>query len=89
MNDNPYASPVDCERGVYDHRLFWRLLKTAAVLIVPFAIMDTVVILSHKIDLADESVIMDMRIDRVKKTIGDQLERFFGDGNGGGETLAR
>ena len=44
--DNPYASPVDCDRGVYDHRLFWRLVKVFWAFALFFVLVDAV-ILTH------------------------------------------
>lgn len=41
MNEiNPYASPVDTQRGKYDHRLFWRIVKAVGALVLAFAVID-------------------------------------------------
>jgi hypothetical protein len=37
---NPYRSPVDPQPGEYDHSLFWRLVKIAAVFYFFFAAVD-------------------------------------------------
>lgn len=32
FNDNPYASPVDVEKGIYSHKLFWRFVKAISAI---------------------------------------------------------
>jgi hypothetical protein len=32
FNDNPYTSPVDVEKGIYSHKLFWRFVKAISAI---------------------------------------------------------
>lgn len=32
FNDNPYASPIDVEKGIYSHKLFWRFVKAISAI---------------------------------------------------------
>lgn len=50
--NNPYASPVDCDRGVYDHRLFWRVMKCLGVLLLGFVIIDGILMLRYSKELS-------------------------------------
>lgn len=41
-SDNPYVAPTDNRRGLYDHQLFWRVVKFFFAFIGFLVIMDAV-----------------------------------------------
>ena len=44
QNNNPYASPVDVNKGEWDHSLFRRILKVCGYIAAWFLVMDLIVL---------------------------------------------
>lgn len=44
---NPYTPPCAPMRGVYDHRLFWRVVKCGAVLLLCALILDAAIVMRY------------------------------------------
>ena len=45
MHDNPYRSPAYCGEGVWDHSLFWRVVRFCRWIALAFALMDVVTVI--------------------------------------------
>lgn len=46
-DDNPYKSPIDADKALYDHRLFWRVVRCLGVLLLVFVTIDAIIMLRY------------------------------------------